>query len=81
MLGDLSPGTFHWGTADCARLLIHFRHMLSARKTSFDPNTECIEVNSLRSRAQIPLSCSSSSVRARQTSEFGLVEGEKKKPW
>lgn len=78
MLGDLLPGTFHWGTADCARLLIHFRHMLSARKTSFDPNTECIEVNNITFIAQIPLSCNSSSVRARQTSEFGLVEGGKK---
>lgn len=80
MLGDLSPGTFCWGTADSGRLLIHFHCMLSARKTSLDPNTEYIEVNSITFRALIPLSCNSSSVRARQISEFGLVE-EKKKPW
>lgn len=77
MLGDLSPGTFRWGTADCARLLIHFHHMLSARKTALDPNTECIEVNNITVRAQTPLSCYSSSVRARQISGFGLVEGKK----
>lgn len=78
MLGDLSPGTFCWGTADHARLLIHFHHMLSARKTSLDPNTECIEVNNITFRAPIPLSCNSSSVRARQISKFGVVEGRKR---
>lgn len=78
ILGDLSPGTFCWGTADRARLLIHFHCMLSARKTSLDPNTECTEVNSITFRALIPLSFNISSVRARQISEFGLVEGEKK---
>lgn len=77
MLGDFSPGTLHWGTAYHARLLIHVRHMLSARKTSLDLNTECIEVNNRTFRAQIPLSCNSSSVRARQISEFGLVEGKR----
>lgn len=80
MWGDLSPWTFCWGTAGYARLLIHFRHMLSARKTSWDPNTECIEVNSITFRAQIPLSCNSSSVKARQISEFGLAGGKKKSP-
>lgn len=79
MLGDLSPGTFHWGTADCAGLLIYFHHVLSARKTSLDPNTECIEVNNIICRAHIPLSCNSSSVKAKQTSDFGLVEGGGKK--
>lgn len=43
MFGDLSAGTFRWGIADHARLLI----MLSARKTALDLNTECIEVNSI----------------------------------
>lgn len=80
MLGDLSPGMFCWGTADHARLLIHFHHTVSARKTSLDPNTECIEVNNITFRVPIPLSCNSSSVRARQISEFGLVKG-KKKAW
>lgn len=42
------------------------------------PNTECIEVNNITFTAQIPLSCNSSSVRAKQISEFGLVEGKKK---
>lgn len=45
MQGDISPGTFLWGTADGAKLLIHFPKMLSARKSSLDHNTECIIVN------------------------------------
>lgn len=75
-VGGPLPGTFHWGSADHARLLIHFHHMLSARKTALDPNTEYIEVN-ITVRAQTPLSCYSLSVRTRQISEFGLVEGKK----
>lgn len=78
MLGDFLPGIFRWGTADRARLLIH--HILSARQTSLDPNTECIEVNNITVRAQTPLSCNSSSVRAREISKFRLIEG-KKQPW
>lgn len=53
---------------------------LVGRPLWIPPNTGCIEVNNITYRAQIPLSCNSSSVRARQISEFGLVEG-KKKPW
>lgn len=78
-------GIFHHGHFAGALLAMPgfsftFRHMLSARKTSWDPTTECIEVNSITFRAQIPLSCNSSSVKARQISEFGLAEGKKKSP-
>lgn len=77
-------GTFHQGHFAGALLIMpgfSFTFVicfLLGRLLWIPPNTECIEVNNITFTTQIPLSCNSSSVRARQISEFGLVEEKKK---